>query len=291
MTFKPMLAATLDDLSKLKFPLRASAKLDGLRCVMRGGALSRSLKPFRNAHVQATLAYLADRNLDGELIVGPPNVGHVLGRTQSGIMASEGKPNFTYYLFDSFTEPDRTFDERREFLYKFESAHVKVIPQALIRTVDELNHYESNCISNGYEGVILRDPMAKYKFGRATPGENSMWKLKRFVDGEAYVMSVIEGASNQNEQTRDLMGQSERATKKEFMVPNGQVGTLVCHDIKTEEIYSVSPGRMTVPLRKYYFEKQSKLIGKIIKHKSFDYGTLNTARFRTFQAFRDADDL
>ena len=89
--FKPMLAATLENATQLRFPLLASAKLDGLRCIlMNGVAYSRNLKPFRNAYVQEQLAHISNYDLDGELIVGAPNQGHVLGRTQSGIMTGSG---------------------------------------------------------------------------------------------------------------------------------------------------------------------------------------------------------
>ena len=103
--FKPMLAATLENVSQLRFPLLASAKLDGLRCVlMNGVAYSRNLKPFRNAYVQEQLSHIAHYDLDGELIVGAPNQGHVLGRTQSGIMSRAGEPDFTFHVFDRFTD-------------------------------------------------------------------------------------------------------------------------------------------------------------------------------------------
>ena len=44
-TFKPLLAETVEDISKLRYPLLASPKLDGIRCVkLNGKALTRKQK-------------------------------------------------------------------------------------------------------------------------------------------------------------------------------------------------------------------------------------------------------
>ena len=66
---KPLLAYTVSDLAAVRFPVLASPKLDGVRCVIRDGvAMTRTLKPIPNRHVRAMLAHLPD--LDGELIAG-----------------------------------------------------------------------------------------------------------------------------------------------------------------------------------------------------------------------------
>ena len=55
--FKPMLAAAVEDVSTLAFPLIASPKLDGIRCIVRNGvAYSRSNKPIRNRHIQQCIS-------------------------------------------------------------------------------------------------------------------------------------------------------------------------------------------------------------------------------------------
>ena len=65
--FKCMLA-TDADLGKLRFPLLASAKLDGVRPVVRDGVVfSRSNKPIPNAYVQKL--FNKHTHFDGELIV------------------------------------------------------------------------------------------------------------------------------------------------------------------------------------------------------------------------------
>lgn len=70
MSFKPMLGKDAD-FNKLRFPLLASPKLDGVRAIIINGVvMSRSLKPIPNKHIQTLFADC--EYLDGELIVGDP---------------------------------------------------------------------------------------------------------------------------------------------------------------------------------------------------------------------------
>jgi DNA ligase-1 len=69
--FKPMLAAsTVPDLNDINYPVMASPKLDGIRCVTpNGDVLSRNLKAIPNHHVRHTLQALRVQGLDGELMI------------------------------------------------------------------------------------------------------------------------------------------------------------------------------------------------------------------------------
>lgn len=71
---KPLLACNAPaNLNSLPYPLFASVKLDGIRCVIKDGvALSRTLKPIRNQYIQSLLGRPEFNGLDGELIVGDP---------------------------------------------------------------------------------------------------------------------------------------------------------------------------------------------------------------------------
>jgi DNA ligase-1 len=293
MTFKPLLAATLEDLQQLRFPVLASPKLDGLRCIIQDGvAVSRNLKPFRNVHVQHTLRG-AIEGLDGELIVGSPNEGHVLGRTQSGIMSVEGMPEFKLYVFDNHLIPSG-FQQRYKTLFDLDVEQhpsVQIVRHDTIHTIEGLLEYEQRHLDEGYEGVMIRSLNGHYKYGRSTPREGIIWKLKRFRDGEAMVMDLAEGVINNNEATFDALGHLKRSNHQENKVNAGRVGTIIAHDLVTGQPMQISPGRMTMDMRHHYWMHPSELVGKIIKYKTFDYGTLNVPRFSTFQAFRSPEDM
>lgn len=291
--FKPMKAATLESIGQARFPLLGSFKLDGFRCILKDGAArTKSLKPIRNQFIQYELSSLGHANLDSEIIVGSPCDGLTLNRTSSGVTTAMGEPDFRVYVFDSIEHPTTPYLNRIATLHRWVD-HPRVIrlEQVWLKNVDDLLAFEEKALREGYEGIMARCPNAPYKYGRSTPNENYLWKVKRFKDGEAYVESILEGRTNNNDITTNVMGETERSTHQENMVLNGQVGTLVCRDYITNEIYNVSPGRMEVHWRKHYWENPSELIGEVIEHKSFDYGSVNTARFRTFQRLRDTDDM
>lgn len=288
--FKPMLAATLEDLSQLTFPIIVSPKLDGLRCIIREGvAVSRNLKPFRNKYVQEMLSGRPEiEGYDGELIVGAPNEGNVLGRTQSGIMSEEGTPGFTFHVFDRY-DPHSDFTSRYQSLVN--KTIVQIVPHYTVRTLEEFLTYEQAFLLDGYEGIMARKPYVSYKHGRSTLREGGLIKYKRFMDSEGLVESIEEGIHNLNEAETDLLGRTKRSNHSENKVPSGKVGTLFVRDLKTNELVSVSPGRMTHDMRQFYWERPDKLIGEIVKYKWFDYGRLDAPRFATFQAIRSAEDL
>ena len=73
---KPMLLPReTPDLDNLQYPVYVTPKLDGIRCLFKGGvALSRTLKPIPNKSIQAWAKKHAKilEGMDGELIVGSP---------------------------------------------------------------------------------------------------------------------------------------------------------------------------------------------------------------------------
>lgn len=104
---KPLLACpTPANLNSLPYPLFASEKLDGIRCIIKDGiALSRTLKPIRNRYIQSILGRPELNGLDGELIVGDPAASDCMRKTNSGVMSFDGEPDFAYYVFDIWNRP------------------------------------------------------------------------------------------------------------------------------------------------------------------------------------------
>lgn len=55
---KPMLAASLDSLDSVNFPVYVTPKLDGIRCLKVGGEIvSRSFKPIRNIELSTAINF------------------------------------------------------------------------------------------------------------------------------------------------------------------------------------------------------------------------------------------
>ena len=290
MNFRPLLAATVEDVRQVTYPKFVSPKLDGIRCViMDGKPVSRNLKPIRNLWVQHCLKGIPD-GVDGELIVGSAVGDLVFNRTTSGIMSESGTPDFTYHIFDTINYPGG-FTHRFDSLKKFYHPYCSLVEHWVVNSEDELKRKEEFCLEVGYEGVMLRKIDGKYKYGRSTVNEQILMKLKRFRDGEAIITHFDEGVHNLNDPTKDAMGLTKRSSHQDNKVGSERIGTLYGTDLKTKESLVISPGRMTQEERIKYFNIPTLILGKIAKYKTFDYGKVNASRFCTFQGFRDKNDM
>lgn len=299
MTFKPLLASPVD-FPKLSFQdgVLVSAKLDGIRCLIRGGvAVSRTMKPIKNEFIQGILADARLDYLDGELIVGKPNLPNVYQTTNSGVMRVDGIPDFKFHVFDSFYNPNAGYLKRVDDMLEAISAlpaeirrYIEILPQHLCHSEAEVLEVEERLLADGYEGAMLRLPNAPYKYGRSSAKSAELLKLKRFTDAEAEIIGVEELMSNQNEATKDAFGRTERSTHREGLVPKGTLGALTAKDVETGVVFSIGTG-FTAAQRQDLWERRDSLPGQLTKYKSFKIGVKDAPRFPVFLGLRDRDDV
>ena len=94
---KPMLAGKCERPDALSFPVLATPKLDGIRCLkINGRALTRSFKPVSNRFTRGWIEANLPDGLDGELIVR----GTTFSETAGHIGRESGEPDFTFAVFD-----------------------------------------------------------------------------------------------------------------------------------------------------------------------------------------------
>lgn len=292
---RPMLAAKApEDLDRLRYPLLASPKLDGLRClVIDGVAVSRSLKRIRNRHIQALLGDPRFNGLDGELIVGSPTAPDCYRRTDSAVMSSDGEPDFRFYVFDDWSSHEPFATRRLIVSQRCDNELLIAHEHTAIHDSNYLEAYEASLLSQGYEGLILRDMNAPYKFGRSTEKQGFMLKLKRFTDGEAIVVGVEELQRNYNDATIDERGYTKRSSHQENKCGAGVLGALVCQPINTinpELRFSIGTGFDAIT-RETLWNARHILPGRIVKYKSFSVGVKDKPRHPVFLGFRDRSDM
>lgn len=285
---KPLLAHTIIDTKAIQYPVMVSIKLDGIRClILDGVAVSRTLKPIRNKHIQSILGNSRYNGLDGEIIVGNIYDPACYRNTSSGTMSEEGTPDFTYHVFDR-TDMEEGFEHRYFSLQS--GGSVLTVPH--IRVYDEagLLEIESSFLEQGAEGVMVRGISGRYKQGRSTLKEGVLGKLKRFTDSEYLVMGYEERMHNANEKTTNALGYSERSTHQENKFGRGDLGALIC---RTEEgiQFKVGSGFDDAERHSLWQRRDLDLIGRIAKVKHFTVGAKDAPRFPTFLGFRDATDL
>lgn len=294
-TFKPMLAATVDDVAKLTLPLLASVKLDGIRAIVLDGVVvSRSLKPIPNKHVQQLFGGPKLEGLDGELIVGNAANKDVFRNTTSGVMAIHGTPDVWFFAFDHVTNPSVSFAARQLQVKQLSGIAMRVIKvgQTLITDVEELNKFEAKALADGYEGVMLRHAGSPYKHGRGTAKAQDLMKLKRFADAEAKILGVEEQMHNGNEAVTNALGAKERSSKQAGMVGKHTLGALLVQGINGPYAgikFSVGTGFDDATRHKLW-RTRHELSGQVIKYKFFPTGSKDAPRFPVFLGFRSLSD-
>ena len=295
---KPMLAASLENIDSIKFPVYVTPKLDGIRCLkIDGNIVSRTFKPIRNAELAAAVKDLLPDGSDGELIMGG-----TFQNTTSMVMSADkmiGNEKAYFYWFDYVLDDNKkTYLERIDDMKKFVEKHpsileaspVKIIPlvPTEINTVEELVNYESEVLDQGFEGVMIRTASGPYKFGRSTLKEGSLVKMKKFDDDEAIIIGFNELQKNTNEKTKDEFGYAKRSSHKDGKIDQDTLGSLIVDWRETE--FSIGSG-FTAEQRKEIWESRDTLVGKVVKFKYFATGMKEAPRFPIFLGFRHLDDM
>lgn len=285
--FKPMLASPAED-HLIRWPMMGSAKLDGVRAIVRGGVvLSRALKPIPNKAVQKRFSHL--EYFDGELIVGASNDPDVLRTTTSGVMRIEGDPDVSFHVFDHIAAVDTPFIQRYGELEKvIKPSDTYVVPQYELASSFELAAFENDALNQGYEGVMLRHPDAPYKFGRSTAREGYLLKVKRFHDAEFEIVGFEEEMFNANEATTSELGRTKRSSHKANKVPKGRLGALVLKYGDTT--FNCGTGFNDAERERIWAERESYL-GMFAKIKYFAHGIKDVPKLPSFLGIRDVRDM
>lgn len=301
---------------RVTFPCIVQPKIDGCASYNRHGKLvGRSLKPHENKFTTAFWSMPELHGFCGEMTTGSDPTGNDLCRITSGdLRRHEGEPDIYWWIFDYCTDQtkDLPYLERinvakavyKDSLYLEQSLRINFIESTIVYNMEELLALEQKYLDEGYEGIIIRDPKAPFKYGRCGKTFMGAWRVKRFIDAEAIVTSIEEGKTNQNEAKTNLLGRTERSTMQENMLPNGLVGNLqgkVLKDVldpQTQQVLlyagqeiTISPGKMPHDLRKFYFENQSEIVGKISKFKFFPKGHKDKPRFPVWLCIRSENDM
>jgi DNA ligase-1 len=274
MIIKPMLAATIKDVSKLTFPLLASPKLDGIRVLILDkqaytySRLNEKFKVLRNRFMRSLLKTLPN-GLDGELMTFKEDGSYdTFNDAQSKIMSGDGEHKFEYCIFDCLPNQQChvPFSTRIDLLNNLDIPFFcNLLTQTKIESLEQLETYEEETIRAGYEGVMLRLTGAPYKQGRSTLNEKYLMKLKRFVDAEAEVVGFEELVRENSSEKTNLMG------------------ALICK--YNDTMFNIGTG-FTDEQRKMIWLSRSQLEGKQVTFKFQSHGVKTAPRSPVFKSFR-----
>lgn len=293
MIHKPMLSGVLENIGDAKFPLLASPKLDGIRCLRVGGqTLSRKFIAIPNKYIQLSTSNLPD-GLDGELMIK----GATFNQIQSGIMSEDGEPEFEYWVFDYVTDTSIPYYKRMEQLGALSlPAYCKKVLPVAVNNIEELSQLENVWLAQGFEGVMLRSFASPYKNGRSTLREHYLLKLKQFKDSEAKIIGFVEQMHNMNEAETDELGHTKRSRHQENMVPAGTLGKFIVVEIgntpwKGEEFKIGTGEGLTATLRQEIWNNRDHYLNKTITYKYQPHGVKDLPRLPIWKGFRHEEDI
>lgn len=264
---KPLLADHAD-LEKLTFPVWASPKLDGIRClIMLAGPQTRSFKPIPNHYIRGKLENVRPY-LDGEILTYTNGKLDPLDVVQSKVTMRAGQPEFMLHTFDHFQYPDLPFTERKLIAERESRDHLKVnwLHHEWVTDLDTLVKLEQKYVDEqGWEGMMIRRHDGQYKHGRSTVNEQILLKMKRFFDSEAEILYAYEMQHNANKATVSALGYQERSSHQENMVPMGTLGGLWCRWNNGAE-FGIGTG-YDAATREYLWSIRETLPGKDVTFK------------------------
>jgi len=286
--FKPMLADNAD-FDRIRYPVMASPKLDGVRATFQNGSLvTRSLKPLPNRAVNEVFKHDAD--FDGELIVGDAFSKTVFRDTMKVVMAHDADiTGLRLHVFDIVNLGD--FRDRFRIACDYaDYKRIIPVPHTLIENEKELLRLEDHMLHVGYEGLMIRDPKGQYKYGRSTVNEGALLKVKRRLQSEATVIGFEEQMHNANEAKLDNLGNTERSSHQANMIPMGVLGALVVKDVKTGVSFNVGTG-FTAEDRAGIWKQRDSLLYKMITYEYLPIGVKDKPRHPVFLGWRMEQDL
>lgn len=251
-------------LNLLTFPKLVLPKYDGIRIHIDNNKVkSRTGKLIPNRFLQRELSTLP-HGLEGEILVN-----NNFADTTSAVRSHDKEGfNYTLYLFDDSSKSlpyTQRFLSLYSTLYDIPEPCVRlfVAESTIVNSLDELLQLEDYYTSGGMEGIIIRDPSAKYKEGRATFKEQSYLTMKRYMTAEAKVI----GYRCKLEDTR----------------PVDTLGTL--HLITPEGVEFGCGSGLTDDLRSQLWADKDNLIGRTVEFK-YQKSEQTAPRFPVFLRFR-----
>ena len=308
--FKVMLAPNQQpDLNDLNYPLFASTKLDGIRCLfIKGEMLSRSLKQIQCKQLREKLEPLRKYSEENNVILDGEIYGHGMTfqeithfvmtkdleesktvKKNGGVTAIPEELKF--YCFDcvkddNFDEPFSTRIKRISFIRDMFSDIFFEVGQNLIHSQEEINYQFENVIEQGYEGLILKSLDGRYKCGRGTLNEGLIFKVKPFLDFDAEVIGLVQSTevNTDAEKKTNEMGRSVTSKKQN---DRHVIDKASCFKV----LYEGKEVKVVIALpdedKKYIWNNPEEFIGRMIQYKGMMVGAKDLPRHPTFQRYRD----
>lgn len=272
---------------KWPWPLWASEKVDGVRCasfLIKDGFYSRSGKPFPNRQLQSWWQPCFG-GFDGELLVNG-SFKETVSYVMSPDRVLERPSEVVWWIFDNFEDRGLPYKERYKRVlggeYTWGIFKVRALPQYQLESFEDYTHFEEKVEKIfPYEGTILRRPNAPYKFGRSTPSEFYLAKVKKPTFLECKVLGYKPLFHNLNDPFIEN-GYTKRPKIAEGLVQSDLLGAL--HVESGGVDFWVGTG-FTTQQRESLWRLRDILVGKRLVVKHWGKTLQGVPRHPTFERF------
>lgn len=260
-------------LKDVRFPVAATPKADGIRGIKQGVLLSRSFKPLPNLQLQERAKVLPE-GFDVECFT----LSLPYDQIESVVMSRDKDASaIQFHVIDWFS-PTLGYVDRIGNASQI-SLPVTYLMPTLCGTVEELLHFEGQCLEQGYEGICWRHPQSYYKEGRATIREGGLTKLKRVLYETATIAGFIEEQDNLNDDTTNELGYTERSDHQANKIGKGRLGAFwVDSKFGRHKVFGFTDQQKVV-----FWEQRDSLLGKELTFKHTPHGMKELPRHPVFK--------
>ena len=210
---KPQLCKVMDRTKKSQTDKQwlGSYKHDGVRCLlfMRDGEVHTSSRGGQDYDIPATyiredpyvIKILTDNPgmiLDGEIYRHLWNLQKISGLCRKEELVEDHK-ELVFHCYD-IVDTETPFKLRAKKLGELsasrpDNSRIVFVEHRPVKGLDEIMQMHDEAISQGYEGLVVRDPEKEYKCGAR---DNRMMKIKIFDDDDFKIVGLAEGLRDED---------------------------------------------------------------------------------------------
>jgi len=275
-------------MERLKYPVIATLKKDGIRAVKTNDLKSRTLNLIPNVSIRRR-AMVIPAGFDMEL--WSTNLQY--DEIESIVMSEEHERSdeIEFHLIDNFNSKYDSYAERIGYnQFSYDHDLPLVVPELYwCADAETLLHTFLRFEQEDGEGICFRTPDSPYKQGRSTLKEQYLIKLSRYIRTEWTIYGFEEQQENTNPVKRNAVGRMDRSKTVAGARGKDTLGSLLVRNREGLET-RVGTG-FTDQLRRKIWNDRDCYEGQTVVIKSKPYGVKVKPRSPVFMGFRKEIDL
>lgn len=284
-----------------------SPKLDGVRAIIKEGEIySASLTPLPNKQLRIFFKEIIEYTknnphliFEGELYSYKLTFGEIISVCMSNNKLIDPESSFYLHLFDLFDTKNPFATAKERFIqitknfggWEYTFPNVLELPHQLACDLRTLDRAYKNQVNAKGEGLILVKKDSRYKHGRVTLAEATVFKLKKWETFDAQIIEVVQ--ATKVDSTAEIkvnhLGYAQTSKKIGDRIPIPSAAGFKVRYQDSEVVVSLT----SVPQmhRTVYWTDRDLYIGRTIEYKGMLVGSKSVPRHPTFVRFREDKDI